>query len=110
MQGTEPWCFTYRKKPIWVRPQGRFKADNGMALAGAAVAGLGVACLPDLLTDEHVASGALVPVMTRYAVPEGGVFLVYPPGGQPSRKVQALMELLVERFGEKDRADATKRT
>jgi DNA-binding transcriptional LysR family regulator len=110
MQGTEMWAFIYRKKMIPVRPQGRFKADNGMALAGAAVAGLGVACLPDFLTDEHIASGALVPVMTRYTVPEGGVFLVYPSGGQPSRKIQALTELLVERFGEKDGVVATKRT
>jgi DNA-binding transcriptional LysR family regulator len=38
-------------------PRGRFKADNGTALVAAAVAGLGLAWLPDDFTDEHVASG-----------------------------------------------------
>jgi LysR substrate binding domain len=43
-----------------VQPQGRFKADNGVALAAAAVAGLGIAALPDFLTKKELASGALV--------------------------------------------------
>jgi DNA-binding transcriptional LysR family regulator len=99
MQGTESWRFIDGKKTISVRPQGRFKADNGMALAAAAVAGLGIAYLPDLFTEQHIASGSLVAVMKRYPIPDGGLFLVRPPGVQPSRKVRALTELLLKRFG-----------
>jgi DNA-binding transcriptional LysR family regulator len=99
LQGTESWRFIDGGKPISVRPQGRFKADNGAALLVAAVAGLGIALLPDLLTEGHVKSGALVAVMTRYTVPDGGLFLVRPPGQKPSRKLRILMELLVERCG-----------
>ena len=99
LQGTESWRFLHGGKTISVRPQGRFKADNGTALALAAVAGLGVAYLPDFLTEEHLASGALVAVMTRYTIPEAGIFLVRPPGLQPSRKLRLLTELLVEKFG-----------
>ncbi|WP_157986118.1 LysR family transcriptional regulator, partial [Teichococcus vastitatis] len=36
MQGTEAWQFMDGDKVITVRPQGRFKADNGTALAAAA--------------------------------------------------------------------------
>ena len=43
MQGTETWQFIDGDKTISVHPQGRFKADNGAALAAAAVAGLGIA-------------------------------------------------------------------
>ena len=43
---------------ITVRPQGRFKADNGVAIAAAALAGLGIAALPDFLIDAHIASRA----------------------------------------------------
>jgi DNA-binding transcriptional LysR family regulator len=78
MQGTEAWQLMDGDKVITVRPQGRFKADNGTALVAAAKAGLGIAYLPDDLTDEYVASGARVPVMTRYPPPPAGVFVVRP--------------------------------
>lgn len=43
MQGTESWQLMDGDKIITVRPQGRFKADNGIALVAAATAGLGIA-------------------------------------------------------------------
>ena len=99
MQGTESWRFMDGDKMISVHPQGRFKADNGTALAAAAVAGLGIAALPDFLIADHVASGALVPVMTRYPPPEAGLYVVRPPGQYPARKIRVLTELLIEHFG-----------
>ena len=99
MQGTETWRLLDGGKVITVHPQGRFKADNGTALAAAAAAGIGVAALPDFLTDDYVASGALVPVMTRYPPPEVGIFVVRPPGAHPARKIRVLTELLIEHFG-----------
>ena len=66
MQGTEIWRFMNRGKPILRHPRGRFKADNGEALLSAALAGIGVAGLPDFLIEQHVASGALAPVLTDY--------------------------------------------
>jgi DNA-binding transcriptional LysR family regulator len=39
MQGTETWQLIDGDKTISIHPQGRFKADNGTALAAAAVAG-----------------------------------------------------------------------
>jgi len=99
MQGTETWHFVNGDKTIGVNPRGRFKADNGAALAAAAVAGLGIAQLPNFLIDHHVASGALVPVMTRFPLTEGGLFVVRPPSAHPARKVRVLTELLIEYFG-----------
>lgn len=99
MQGTETWQFMDGDKTITVHPQGRFKADSGTALAAAAVAGLGIASLPDFVTESHVASGALVPVMTRYPLPEAGIFVVRPPGQHPARKIRVPTELLIEHFG-----------
>jgi DNA-binding transcriptional LysR family regulator len=96
MQGTEAWHLQDGDKVITVRPQGRFKADNGTALVAAARAGLGIAYLPEQLTDEDVASGALVPVLTRYPPPPAGIFVVRPPGAQPARKVRVLIEILLE--------------
>ena len=99
MQGTEAWFFRDGDKTITVHPQGRFKADNGLALAAAAVAGLGIAALPDFLTEKELASGALLALMNSYPVAEVGIFVVRPPGHQPARKVRLLTELLIEQFG-----------
>ena len=96
MQGTETWQFMDGDTIVSINPQGRYKADNGIALAAAAAAGLGVAWLPDCVTDPYIASGALVPIMTRYPPPSAGVFVLRPPGLHPSRKVRILSDLLIE--------------
>lgn len=99
MQGTEAWRLTSNGRTITVRPQGRFKADNGAALAAAALAGLGITALPDFVIDAHIASGALVPLLCDYPPPEAGIYVVRPPGEFAPRKVRALIDILVERFG-----------
>jgi DNA-binding transcriptional LysR family regulator len=99
MQGTEIWRFMNRDKPILRHPRGRFKADNGEALLAAAVAGLGVAALPDFMIEPYVAAGALAPVLTDYPPPDAGLYVVRPPGDLPPRKVRVLTDILLEYFG-----------
>jgi len=100
MQGTEAWQFMDGDKIITVRPRGRFKADNATALAAAALAGLGIAWLPDGIVHAHLATGALIPVMTDYPPPLAGIYVVRPPGQHPARKIRVLTDLLIECFGE----------
>lgn len=99
LQGTESWRFVDGDKTITIHPQGRFKADNGVAIAAAALAGLGIAGLPDFLVADHIASGALVRVLTSYPLPEAGLYVVRPPASHPARKIRVLTDLLLERFG-----------
>jgi DNA-binding transcriptional LysR family regulator len=96
--GNETWRFMDGEKTVTVQPQGRFKADNSKALASAAIAGLGIAYLPDCVIYEHLASGALVPIMTRYPLPAGSVHVVRPNSPHPARKVRILSEFLIESF------------
>jgi DNA-binding transcriptional LysR family regulator len=96
MQGTEAWQFMDGDTIITVRPQGRFKADNGIALVAAAIAGLGIAYVPDWLTHEYVVAGALVPIMTSHPPPLAGAYIIRPPGQHPARKIRVLTELLIE--------------
>ncbi|ABS63983.1 transcriptional regulator, LysR family [Parvibaculum lavamentivorans DS-1] len=98
MQGMETWQFMDGDKIVTVQPQGRFKADNATVLAAAAAAGLGIAWLPDCVTHDYVASGALVPVMMRHPVPSAGTYVVRPPGQHPARKVRVLTEMLIDYF------------
>ena len=98
MQGTEAWYFLDGDKTISVRPQGRFKADNGAALVAAAVAGLGIGYIPNLLIQEYLRSGALVLVMPDYPVLPAAAYVVRPPGQHPAKKIRVLAELLIEYF------------
>jgi DNA-binding transcriptional LysR family regulator len=98
LQGTEAWRLVDGDKVVVFRPQGRFKADNGVALAAAAVAGLGIAALPYDLIKEQLETGALVEVMKRHPPPPAGIYLVRPPGQHPTRKVRVLTEMLIECF------------
>jgi DNA-binding transcriptional LysR family regulator len=98
MKGTESWQLIDDGKSVSIHPQGRFKADNGAALVAAALAGLGIAYLPNGLICEHLTSGALVQVMRRYPVPATGVYVLRPPAQHPTRKIRVLTELLGEYF------------
>jgi DNA-binding transcriptional LysR family regulator len=98
LQGTETWRFMDGDRIVTVQPQGRFKADSAVALAAASAAGLGIARLPDCILHEHVASGALVPIMTDYPPPSAGAYVVRPPSQHPARKIRVLTEILAEYF------------
>ncbi|WP_043363475.1 LysR family transcriptional regulator [Belnapia sp. F-4-1] len=99
MQGSETWRLLDGGRVVTVHPRGRFKADSASALVAAACAGLGLAYLPDFITEPFVTSGALVPVLTQHPVPQAGLYVVRPPGAYPSRKVQALIDAMVTAFG-----------
>ncbi|MEK7431412.1 MAG: LysR family transcriptional regulator [Pseudomonadota bacterium] len=100
MQGSEVWRFQDGRKTITLRPEGRFKADNGQALLAAAVAGLGVAMLPTFLAGPAIERGEVVPLLLDFPMSEGGLYVVRPPpAGHMPGKVRALTELLIERFG-----------
>lgn len=97
--GVEVWSIMDGDQLIEMKMKSRFKADAGVALVPAVLAGLGIAGLPVPAIEEHLASGALVPVMTRYAVPNLAIYVSYPPTPHPLRKVRVLTEMLIQRFG-----------
>jgi DNA-binding transcriptional LysR family regulator len=98
LQGTETWQLMDGRRVITVRPRGRFKADNAVALTAAAVAGLGVAKLPDFLTKTYPPE-LLSPIMTQFPVAPCGVYVVRPQGQHLVRKVRVLTDLLIQRLG-----------
>ena len=97
----DEWPLTQSGKTITVRPHARFTADNGAALVPAVLAGLGIALLPDFLIGDHIATGALIALLPEYPMPEAGIYVVRPPGGNPPCKVRVLIDIMAERFGDK---------
>lgn len=100
MQRTEAWQFLDGENIVTINPRGRFKADNAVALVAAAVAGLGIALVPNGIIEEHLASGALLPLMPGHPPPPAGIYVVRPPAQYPARKVRVLTEMLSECFGQ----------
>lgn len=100
MSGSEAWRFQDGKRTITVRPEGRFKADNGPAILAAAAAGLGVAMLPTFLVGPSIDKGEVVPLLLDFPAPPLGLYVVRPPpAAHMPAKVRALTDLLLERFG-----------
>jgi DNA-binding transcriptional LysR family regulator len=96
---SEHWRFRLGRRWISVRPLARFRADSGEALLEAATAGLGIAMLPTFLASSAIESRALELLLHDYAMPEGGLHVVRPPGAHVPSKVRVLIDRLVERFG-----------
>lgn len=79
-----------------VRYGGRLSINNGDALVTAALDGLGLTLSPHFIAAEHLASGALVEVMARYAPPPIGIYAVYPPGRFTQPKQRAFIDHFAE--------------
>ena len=94
------WQFdTGGREPLTAIPRIRMRANNGDALAGAAVAGLGIINTPAFIVADLVAGGELVSILNEFRRPALGIYAVYPPGRLMPKRVQALTDLLARRFG-----------
>lgn len=99
-QHDEVWRFGQGPQNSAIRPRARLQADSGQAMLSAVVAGLGVAVLPTFLCGPAIASGELTVLMPDVPIPEAGLYVVRPPPAEHApRKVRALTELMLERFG-----------
>ncbi|WP_374574674.1 LysR family transcriptional regulator [Phenylobacterium sp.] len=92
----ETWRFSNRAgEEVSVRAAGPLCANNGDALVAAALAGVGVAVLPDFVVDDLIAEGRLEAILSDWTPPVGGLHLVQPPGGPRPARVEALAAFLV---------------
>jgi DNA-binding transcriptional LysR family regulator len=83
---------------VSVRLAGPLRANNGDALVPALLAGLGIAVLPDFIVGGLLAEGGLEEVLPDWTLPVGGLHLVMPPGGRRPRRVEALLDFLMQRL------------
>jgi DNA-binding transcriptional LysR family regulator len=89
------WKFGEPGNEINVRVPGRFAGNSGEALMTAAIAGLGIARLPDAIAADSVRAGKL----RRILVPWESNFpisAVYPPGRHLSPKLRRFVDFLAE--------------
>jgi DNA-binding transcriptional LysR family regulator len=94
----EQWRFRVGGRWLAIKPAGPFRADNGEALRDAAAAGLGIIALPSFILSPALESGALEPILTDFALPERGLYVLRHAGSPPLR-LRLLIDFLAARFG-----------
>ena len=81
---------------VAVTPRGRVSCDDMLFAREAARRGTGVCLLPQFLAEADVAAGLLVRVLPRWDEGGGQLYLVWPGGRNPPRKVAAFRDLVLE--------------
>lgn len=75
---------------------GPLRANNGELIRDAAVAGLGIALLPDFIVSDAIRSGQLVSVLDDFLPQASSVYAVYPQHRQSSVTIQVFVSFLRE--------------
>ena len=84
-----------------VRVPIRLQANNGDVLLEAAAAGLGICMTPTFLAYRAVIEGRVVPVLSGFQLEEAAAYLLYPSRRFVPQRVKALIDFLLDRFGQR---------
>jgi transcriptional regulator, LysR family len=82
------------KAVLEIKQPPRLFADSAQALMAFALAGCGVALLPEWLVQKALASGELVAVLPEYEFASQGIYAVYPDARHVSAKVRTFIDFM----------------
>jgi DNA-binding transcriptional LysR family regulator len=97
-RNTTSWMLFNATSSMQASPRVAMIADETTALAGAAAAGLGIACLPELMCRDLIASAKLERVLPDWNAGSVTTTLVMPHRRGQLPGVRAAVGFLVERF------------
>ncbi|MBX5039690.1 LysR family transcriptional regulator [Rhizobium lentis] len=91
------------KGGTWIKAPGvsRLRLDSGEAIRDAALAGLGIALLPDFLIAADLAAGRLRQVLPDPETDEAKIVILYPDKRLIEPRVRGFIDLIVEELGHK---------
>ncbi|MGB3726859.1 MAG: LysR family transcriptional regulator [Glaciecola sp.] len=100
-QTTSTWDFSIEGISKSIAVTGRYKTNNLHAVCQAALADLGIACLPQALAYSHIKQGELLPILGDFANKSLGIYAMYPKSKQPDQKLKLLIEHFRAAFNKK---------
>lgn len=74
-------------------------ANNGEALRMAALSGLGIIMQPEILLDDDLRAGRLVPLLPDYTPHARPMHVLMAADRKPPPKIRTFVDFIVERFG-----------
>ncbi len=86
--------------PQFVVVRSRITTNNGESIRDAAIAGLGIAILPEFIATEALAEGQLIKVLPNTQPVADTIYAIYPKSRYTSNKVRAVVEHLITVFNE----------
>jgi DNA-binding transcriptional LysR family regulator len=92
--GLYAWEFEKRGRELKVRVEGQLVFNNIALRLNAALAGLGLAYLPEDQVQTHLADGRLIRVLDDWCPPFSGYHLYYPSRRQPTPAFGLLVDAL----------------
>ncbi len=92
--GLLPWDFQKGRKVIKVRVTGQWIYNSSTPMLRAALAGQGLAFLPEDMALDHLAKGELVRVLDEWCQPYSGYHLYYPSRRQTSGALAVVVDAL----------------
>ena len=95
--GVYAWEFEKAGRELRVRVDGQLTYNTTAQMLAAALAGLGLAYVPEGLARPHVARGRLKRVLAEWCPPYSGYHLYYPSRRQPSAAFALVVDALRER-------------
>lgn len=92
--GLYAWEFEKDGQPLNVKVEGQLVFNGSAPVLRAALAGMGLACVPEDLVIEHIAAGRLVQVLDDWCQPFPGYHIYYPSRRQSSPAFKLLVDAL----------------
>lgn len=92
--GLLPWDFQKGKKSLKIRVTGQWIYNSVGPILRAALAGHGLAFLPEDMVLEHLATGELIRVLEDWCQPYSGYHLYYPSRRQSSGALAVVVEAI----------------
>ncbi|MBY3465962.1 LysR family transcriptional regulator [Rhizobium laguerreae] len=85
----------------WIKARGRsrLRLDSGEAIRDAALAGLGIALLPDFLVTDDLAAGRLRQILADFETDDAKIMTLYPDKRLLEPRVRRFIDLIVEELG-----------
>jgi DNA-binding transcriptional LysR family regulator len=97
------WQFAGADGPVQVTVSGPFRANNSASVHQAALAGYGIAILPELQVLDDIRAGRLYGLLPEYPSGRAQVFVVYPSRRHLAPRTRVVIDFLVD-GGRRDEA------
>lgn len=96
------WIYRHQGQAERIAVRGRYRVNNGELIRDAAIAGLGIAQLPNFIAGQAIQTGKLVTVLDEFQPPALNVYAVYPQHRQRSLLIRILSDYLHDKLSQID--------
>jgi DNA-binding transcriptional LysR family regulator len=93
------WKLTGPEGPIEVAVSGPMIVNSSPALRQAALTGMGIAMLPDVLVRDDLLQGTLIPLLQNYKPPSRSMYLIYQQDRYRLPKVRHFVDAALAAWG-----------